>query len=125
MVVPFVNYWWPSIPSTLSIQSFWKLPLCFKFTFGIAHYTPWLYYWWTKQKWYRSTGIEVLFTNSDLEILKDVVNCPTNFKVFFLFISNKSYHPLFSFSFWKCIDCVFIRGCYNIAKLCITFAEIL
>ncbi|XP_016902785.2 uncharacterized protein LOC103500177 isoform X2 [Cucumis melo] len=80
LVVPFVNYWWPSIPSTLSIQSFWKLPLCFKFTFGIAHYTPWLYYWWTKQKWYRSTGIEVLFTNSDLEILKDVVNCPTNFK---------------------------------------------
>ncbi|XP_038895419.1 uncharacterized protein LOC120083658 [Benincasa hispida] len=77
LVVPFVNYWWPSIPSALSTQSFKELPKVFQYTFGIAHYTPWLYYWWTKQKWFRSLAVEVLFTDSDLKLLKEVLDCPT------------------------------------------------
>ncbi|XP_022142422.1 uncharacterized protein LOC111012560 [Momordica charantia] len=72
LVVPFVNYWWPSVPSALSKQSFRKLPQSFQWIFGIAHYTPWLYHWWTRKK-FPSTVDEGMFTDSDLELLKGIL----------------------------------------------------
>ncbi|XP_022932192.1 uncharacterized protein LOC111438511 [Cucurbita moschata] len=78
LIVPFVNYWWPSIPSSLAKHSFRKLPLLFRFTFGIAHYTPWIYYWWTKQKWFPSMLSEGMFIDYDLELLKKILDTPNN-----------------------------------------------
>ncbi|CAK9311820.1 unnamed protein product [Citrullus colocynthis] len=69
LVVPFVNYWWHVIPSALLKKPLNQLPQSFRRTFGIAHYTPWLYYWWTKQKWFPSMVAEGMLTDSDLELL--------------------------------------------------------
>ncbi|XP_023519850.1 uncharacterized protein LOC111783180 [Cucurbita pepo subsp. pepo] len=78
LVVPFVNYWWPSIPPALAKQSFRKLPRLFQFTYGIAHYTPLIYYWWTKQKWFPSMVSEGMFIDYDLKWLKKRIDTPNN-----------------------------------------------
>ncbi|RWR82337.1 hypothetical protein CKAN_01105300 [Cinnamomum micranthum f. kanehirae] len=52
LIVPLINYWWPSFPvnlcratySTLLVQDQWAL--------RIAHYAPHLVYWWATQKWF-------------------------------------------------------------------------
>ncbi|XP_038894586.1 uncharacterized protein LOC120083104 [Benincasa hispida] len=78
LVVPFVNYWWHATPSALLTKSFKQLPKSFQLAFGIAHYTPWLYFWWTKQKWFPSMVDEGMFTDSDLELFMGVMDCPNN-----------------------------------------------
>ena len=91
MIVPFMNYWWPSIPPALAKQSFRKLPRLFQFTYGIAHYTPLIYYWWTKQKWFPSILSESMFNDYDLELLKKIIDTPNNGQVIlaiFLLVSK-------------------------------------
>ncbi|XP_050935972.1 uncharacterized protein LOC103500177 isoform X1 [Cucumis melo] len=78
LVVPFVNYWWHATPSALAKRSFEQLPKSFQLTFGIAHHTPWLYYWWTKQKWFPSMMDEGMFTDSDFELFMGVMNTLDN-----------------------------------------------
>ena len=90
LVVPFVNYWWPSIPPALAKQSFRKLPRLFQFTYGIAHYTPLIYYWWTKQKWFPSMVSEGMFIDYDLKWLKKRIDTPNN---------NQVILAVFSFGF--------------------------
>ncbi|KAL5579931.1 hypothetical protein UlMin_012373 [Ulmus minor] len=71
LVVPFVHYWWPSIPANLSRECFAKLPSSFQWTFRVAHYTPWLFYWWMTQKYFPTlSGTEEVYSDKDLEILK-------------------------------------------------------
>ncbi|XP_038894681.1 uncharacterized protein LOC120083152 [Benincasa hispida] len=70
LVVPFGNFWWPSVPSALSLRAFRKLPRSYQQTFQIAHYTPWLYHWWKTQKWSPTLGVDGMFCDSDAEILK-------------------------------------------------------
>lgn len=75
LVVPFANYWWPSVPSALLLQTFRKLPQSYQRTFKIAHYTPWLYYWWMTQKWFPTLVADGMFSDSDLEIIKRLSGC--------------------------------------------------
>lgn len=78
LVVPFVNYWWPSFPDNLSREAFQMLPQSDQWTFRVAHYTPWLFYWWMTQKWFPSlsfTNIE-MFPSDDVEILKSLSEAP-------------------------------------------------
>lgn len=88
-MVPTVNYWWPSAPSALSTQSFRKLTKSYQRTYWIAHFTPWLFYWWAKQKWYPNLVREGLLTDSDLEILKGMLELPNNGQVLYL-LYNKT-----------------------------------
>ncbi|KAG6592364.1 hypothetical protein SDJN03_14710, partial [Cucurbita argyrosperma subsp. sororia] len=81
MVVPTVNFWWPSLPSALSQQSFNKLPQSYKRTLWIAHYTPWLFYWWMTQKWFPKLGREGVFSDSDEIILNRLLERPEQKKV--------------------------------------------
>ncbi|GMN61065.1 hypothetical protein TIFTF001_030159 [Ficus carica] len=74
LVVPFVNYWWPCYPANLSIESLARLPRSDQWVFRVAHYAPWLFYWWMTQKWFPSlsilSGNTAIFSPKDLEILK-------------------------------------------------------
>ncbi|KAL0534288.1 hypothetical protein IC582_028577 [Cucumis melo] len=70
LVVPFANYWWPSVPTAVSLQAFRKLPPSYQRTFQIAHYTPWLFHWWMAQKWFPTLVGDGVFSDSDFEILK-------------------------------------------------------
>ncbi|XP_062172766.1 uncharacterized protein LOC133878252 [Alnus glutinosa] len=74
LVVPFVHYWWPIFPANLSREEFRKLPPSYQRSFQIAHYAPWLFYWWMTQTWFPNLSTEqgAMFGDQDLEILKSL-----------------------------------------------------
>lgn len=78
LVVPVANFWWPSVPPSLSKETLSSLPLRDQWALQVAHYTPWLFNWWLTQKWFPSFSIlepnSPLFSNSDVEIFKDLLN---------------------------------------------------
>ncbi|KAK1589222.1 hypothetical protein Q3G72_031680 [Acer saccharum] len=80
LVVPFVHYWWPCLPASLSTESLKRLPLQDQMTFRVAHYTPWLFYWWMTQKWFPSlsimSGNMAIFCPQDMEILAKLSESP-------------------------------------------------
>ena len=78
MVVPFLNFWWPIFPANLSREAFRRLPSSYRTTLQIAHYTPWLFYWWMTQTWFPSlsTDQRAMFNDQDLEILKSFLETP-------------------------------------------------
>lgn len=88
-MVPFANYWWPSVPSALLLQTFRKLPQSYQRTFKIAHYTPWLYYWWMTQKWFPTLVADGMFSDSDLEIIKRLSGCLNHSPVLFFSVINQ------------------------------------
>ncbi|WOG92462.1 hypothetical protein DCAR_0311731 [Daucus carota subsp. sativus] len=69
LVVPFVHYWWPCFPASLSKEAL------------IAHYAPWLFNWWMTQKWFPFLSINednmAIFSEPDLEILKNALETPS------------------------------------------------
>ncbi|XP_021279114.1 uncharacterized protein LOC110412812 [Herrania umbratica] len=81
LVVPFVHYWWPCLPANLSSRAFDRLLAQDQWSFRVAHYTPWLFYWWMTQKWFPSLSIVAgnmaIFSQSDLEILKKWSEAPS------------------------------------------------
>lgn len=78
LVVPFVNYWWPGFPC--SKETFRRLRLQDQWTFRVARYAPWLFYWWMTQKWFPSfslmSGDPSVFSQRDLEIMKNMPQVP-------------------------------------------------
>ncbi|KAJ7981157.1 alpha/beta-Hydrolases superfamily protein [Quillaja saponaria] len=80
LVVPFVHYWWPCFPSNLSREALLRLPLPQQCAFRIAHYAPWLIYWWMTQKWFPSLSMMTenmeLFNKSDLKIIERLSKVP-------------------------------------------------
>ncbi|XP_074293969.1 uncharacterized protein LOC141621208 [Silene latifolia] len=81
LVVPFIHYWWPKIPRELSRRVIRMLPdVSDRWTFRVAHYVPWLFYWWMTQKWFPTlsflSGGPSVFTQSDLKILKKLSKDP-------------------------------------------------
>ena len=81
LVVPFVHYWWRCLPANLSSEAFDRLLVQDQWSFRVAHYTPWLFYWWMTQKWFPSLSIVAgnmaIFSQSDLEILKKWSEAPS------------------------------------------------
>ncbi|OIW04031.1 hypothetical protein TanjilG_24142 [Lupinus angustifolius] len=72
LVVPFVSYWWPSFPANISREALQMLPKPDQWTFRVAHYASWLFYWWMTQKWFPSLtfGNTETLSADDLEIIK-------------------------------------------------------
>ncbi|XXG73409.1 hypothetical protein AAC387_Pa07g2331 [Persea americana] len=57
LIVPVINYWWPSFPSHLSREAY-KLQLVQdQWTLRVAHYTPLLLYWWMTQNWFPASAV--------------------------------------------------------------------
>ncbi|XP_047328362.1 uncharacterized protein LOC124931833 [Impatiens glandulifera] len=82
LVVPFVNYWLPSFPDDLLKEAFQILLVQDQWTFRIAHYFPWLFYWWMNQKWFPSLsmmeGNMSIFCSKDLEMLQNIPPLPSD-----------------------------------------------
>ncbi|KAJ4789540.1 alpha/beta-Hydrolases superfamily protein [Rhynchospora pubera] len=84
LVVPAVNYWWPSLPDHLAKSMLKKLDIGDRMAFWVAHNFPILFHVWMKQKifkpsptmtgqWSRETSSE-----SDLEIMEQKINSPAH-----------------------------------------------
>ncbi|KAH6836777.1 alpha/beta-Hydrolases superfamily protein [Perilla frutescens var. hirtella] len=81
LVVPLVNYWWRCFPATLSCSVWRRLPARDRWTFRVAHYAPWLLYWWMTRRWIPSMSslggrAEEVFSPSDLEIMEKLAKAP-------------------------------------------------
>ncbi|KAL1825631.1 hypothetical protein ACET3Z_012409 [Daucus carota] len=78
LVVPVVNFWWPSVPTSLYKETLGSLPFQDQMAMRVAHYTPWLYNWWLTQKWFPSFSIlqpnSPLFSDSDNEAFKNLLS---------------------------------------------------
>ncbi|KAA8549860.1 hypothetical protein F0562_001544 [Nyssa sinensis] len=81
LVVPFVNYWWPCFPASLSKEGLMRLLPGDRWTFRVAHYSPWLFNLWMTQKWFPSlsmmAGNMAIFCRQDLEMLKKLSETPS------------------------------------------------
>lgn len=81
LVVPFVNYWWTKVPENILSKAFKLLPEDIKWTFRVAHYVPWLLYWWLTQKLFPSSSIisgnSALLSDKDLVIVKKMSENPS------------------------------------------------
>ncbi|GMG98449.1 hypothetical protein Nepgr_000289 [Nepenthes gracilis] len=80
LVVPLINYWWPSLPPKLSNDAYKQLPKSDQRMFWIAHHIPGLLYWWLTQKWFTSSIIvardPIVFSKRDLETIKTMSQVP-------------------------------------------------
>ncbi|XP_048623312.1 uncharacterized protein LOC125592357 isoform X1 [Brassica napus] len=81
LVVPFVSYWWTKVPQDILSKAFKLLPEDVRWTFRVAHYVPWLLYWWLTQKWFSSSSIisgnSALLSDTDLVIIKKMLENPS------------------------------------------------
>ncbi|KAJ7970572.1 Alpha/beta-Hydrolases superfamily protein [Quillaja saponaria] len=73
LLAPSVNYWWPGLPSNLSTETYYKKLPQDQWTFRVAHYIPWLIYWWNTQKWFPASSTVArkanIFSSQDLRLL--------------------------------------------------------
>ncbi|QHO25974.1 uncharacterized protein LOC107476203 [Arachis duranensis] len=64
LLAPVVNYWWPDLPANLTNEAYYRQLLQDQWTLRVAHYTPWLTYWWNTQKWF--PGLSLIYNNTDI-----------------------------------------------------------
>ncbi|XP_022767098.1 uncharacterized protein LOC111311726 isoform X2 [Durio zibethinus] len=64
LLAPSVNYWWPHFPANVSNEAFSQKSPQDQWVFRVAHYVPWLVYWWNTQKLFPASS--VLAGNSDI-----------------------------------------------------------
>ncbi|KAL3850307.1 hypothetical protein ACJIZ3_012189 [Penstemon smallii] len=73
LVVPYINYQWPSLPNDL-IRDDYRRGLS-RWMLLVARYTPGLLHWWLTQKLFPSSTVldrnPAFFCNKDLEVLKN------------------------------------------------------
>ncbi|XP_058088928.1 uncharacterized protein LOC131235663 isoform X2 [Magnolia sinica] len=57
MLTPVVNYWWPGLPANISNEAYKRQPVRDQWALRVAHYAPWLAYWWNSQKWFPTHSV--------------------------------------------------------------------
>ncbi|XP_073123650.1 uncharacterized protein [Henckelia pumila] len=75
LIAPVVNYWWPSFPADLSTEAYNQQYRRDRWALRVAHYAPWLLYWWDTQQWFPSSSVAngmPNFTAPDLKVLHEL-----------------------------------------------------
>ena len=84
LTAPVINYWWPSLPANLSTEAYYKQPPQDQWALRVAHYLPWLTYWWNTQKLFPASSVIArrpdIFSPRDLVILKKLLFDPNRNK---------------------------------------------
>lgn len=85
LVVPVINFWWPSFPPELANKVFKEQLIRDQIKLSIAHHFPGLLYWWITQKWFPYSSIlerhPILFNKRDVETVKQMSQVPNPDKV--------------------------------------------
>lgn len=73
LVVPAINYWWRNLPGDITREAFSFMNPADQWALRVAHYAPWLTYWWNTQKWFPSSNViarnPIIFSRQDMEIM--------------------------------------------------------
>ncbi|MED6206723.1 hypothetical protein PIB30_029579 [Stylosanthes scabra] len=64
LLAPVVNYWWHGLPGNLTNEAYYRQLLQDQWTLRVAHYAPWLTYWWNTQKWF--PGLSLIYNGSSV-----------------------------------------------------------
>lgn len=57
LIAPVINFWWSGLPANLSTEGFSTQLLWDRWSLRVAHYAPWLTYWWNTQKLFPSLSV--------------------------------------------------------------------
>ncbi|XWS66685.1 hypothetical protein CRYUN_Cryun05aG0222100 [Craigia yunnanensis] len=76
LFAPVVKYWWPHFPANVSNEAFnQKFPQN-QWVIRVAHYAPWLVYWWNTKKLFPVSGVLAgnsdFFSSQDKEIMSQI-----------------------------------------------------
>ncbi|KAG6437249.1 hypothetical protein SASPL_102161 [Salvia splendens] len=85
LLTPVVNHWWPGFPSNLSQQAYNMQLRQNQWALRVAHYLPWLTYWWNTQKVFPGSSVIAvrpeIFTNPDKELLPKIISLTKEYRV--------------------------------------------
>lgn len=80
MIVPVINFWWPSFPPKLASEVFKQQLKRDQWKLWIAHHTPALLYWWMNQKLFPYSSImqrhPILLNERDLKTIQAMSKIP-------------------------------------------------
>lgn len=57
LICPVVNYWWSGFPANLSHEAYKEQLAADQWAVRVAHYAPWLMYWWNTQKLFPPSNV--------------------------------------------------------------------
>ncbi|KAL9150141.1 hypothetical protein ABFS82_12G149900 [Erythranthe guttata] len=73
LIAPSVNFWWQGIPPNLSAEAYKQQLPQDQWALRVAHYTPWLNYWWNSQKLFPGFSLiaqsPLVLSNQDIELI--------------------------------------------------------
>ncbi|GFQ06034.1 hypothetical protein PHJA_002747400 [Phtheirospermum japonicum] len=79
LLAPVVNYWWAGLPSNMTGEAYkHQLPQD-QWAFRVAHYMPWLNYWWNTQKLF--PGLSLIAHSPKVLSQQDVELIPRIFSI--------------------------------------------
>lgn len=78
LIAPVLNYWWAGLPANLTNEVFYQQKLQDQWTVRVAHYIPWLTYWWNTQRWFPGSSVIAhsphIFSHQDKELLPKLLS---------------------------------------------------
>ncbi|CAH2064866.1 unnamed protein product [Thlaspi arvense] len=73
LVAPAINYWWRNLPGEITREAFSRMYPADQWALRVAHYAPWLTFWWNTQKWFPFSNVisgnPIIFSRQDMEVL--------------------------------------------------------
>ncbi|KAL6328473.1 hypothetical protein AAG906_038348 [Vitis piasezkii] len=79
LIAPVINYWWPGFPANLSKEAYYQQFPQDQWALRVAHYTPWLTYWWNTQKLFPASSViggRPQLSRKDMEIIQQMAARP-------------------------------------------------
>ncbi|KAE8037980.1 hypothetical protein FH972_010528 [Carpinus fangiana] len=77
LLAPVVNYWWGGFPANMLREAYYRELPQDLWANRVAHYIPWLTYWWNTQKWFPASTAVVGNINTlspqDFQIISKIV----------------------------------------------------
>lgn len=99
LIAPVVNFWWTGFLANLS-EVYNQQYQRDQWSLRVAHYAPWLTYWWNTQKWFPYSSVVAKSRNILSRQDKEIVKLPIR-------QSRKEYEVL-----TKLLFCSVNRNCY-------------
>jgi hypothetical protein len=100
LLAPVVNYWWADLPENLTAEAYSKTKLEDQWALRVAHYTPWLTYWWNTQRWFPICSVIARspdnFSRQDKELLSKLLDNKENYAVSIMLLGDYEIEFIFS-----------------------------
>ncbi|KAL3646860.1 hypothetical protein CASFOL_009404 [Castilleja foliolosa] len=78
LLAPVVNYWWAGLPSNLTGEAYKHHLPQDQWAYRVAHYIPWLNYWWNTQKLFPGLSLIAhspkVLSQQDVELIPRIIS---------------------------------------------------